>query len=243
MTTTTTEIPPTAEAPPAPQRLARRRISGRTLILGCVILIVLAAAGTAGYNYWSDSQRYLSTDDALVDSNLVSIASTNSGTLAIWKVRQGQIVKAGQTLGVVRAAPGSTAPSVNITAPIDGTILRVDGKEGQVVGAAQALAYIADLRHLTITAFIDETAIHRVKIGQPVEVTVDASESTLYHGAVSAILPAAASQFALIPSSDRSTGNFTKVTQRVEVHIDLGDTTGLPLYPGENANVRIQAAS
>jgi multidrug resistance efflux pump len=241
MTTATTETPATAEAPPVPQRLTRRRITGRALILGLVI--VLAGAGTVGYNYWIDSQRYLSTDDALVDSNLVSIASTNGGTLAIWKVRQGQVVKAGQTLGVVRPAPGSTAPSGNITAPIDGTILRVDGKEGQVVGAAQALAYIADLRRLTITAFIDETAIHRVKIGQPVDVTVDASGSTTYHGAVSAILPAAASQFALIPSSDRSTGNFTKVTQRVEVHIDLGDTTGLPLYPGENANVRIKAGS
>ena len=128
MTTATTETPPTAEAPPAPQRLVRRRITGRTFILGLVILIVLAGAGTVGYNYWIDSQRYLSTDDALVDSNLISIASTNGGTLAIWKVRQGQVVKAGQTLGIVRPAPGSTAPSVNITAPIDGTILRVDGR-------------------------------------------------------------------------------------------------------------------
>src|SRR5437867_2550249 len=98
MTATTTETPTPAAAPPAALRPARRRLGGRALILGLIVVIVLAVAGTFGYNYWLDSQRYLSTDDALVDSNLVSIASTSGGTLAIWKVRQGEFVKAGQTL-------------------------------------------------------------------------------------------------------------------------------------------------
>jgi multidrug resistance efflux pump len=147
-------------------------------------------------------------------------------------------VRAGQVLGQLKPASGSTY--LNITAPIDGTILRVDAREGQVVAQAQALAFVANLDALHITAYIDESAIHKVQRGQQVEVTVDASGSTLYHGTVSEVLPATASLFALIPSSDRSTANFTKVTQRIEVHIDIGSTSASALYPGENAYVRIR---
>ncbi len=63
---------------------------------------------------------------------------------------------------------------------------------------------------------------------------------TLYHGTVSEVLPATASSFALLPASDRSTANFTKVTQRIAVHIDIGSTSRSALYPGENAAVRIR---
>src|SRR5262249_33713134 len=105
-----------------------------------------------------------------------------------------------------------------------------------------ALAYVANLDALRITAYIDESVIQKVHTGQSVEVTVDATGSNIYRGTVSEVLPATASTFALIPSSDRSTGNFTKVTQRIEIHIDIGATSGSPLYPGENAYVRIRTS-
>lgn len=169
---------------------------------------------------------------------MVSVAPLASGTLVIWRIKPGDTVRAGQVLGQVKPTTGSAYS--NITAPINGTILRVDGKEGQVVGQAQALAYVANLNAMHITAYIDESVIHKVHVGQPVEVTVDATGSNVYSGMVSEVLPATASSFALIPSSDRSTGNFTKVSQRIEVHIDIGATSGTTLYPGENAYVRIR---
>jgi len=232
-----------ADAPkPAPSTVpgSRRRIRTRPLLLGLVVLIVLAAAARFGYNYYVDSTLYVSTDDALVDSNMVSVAPLTSGTLVRWRVKPGDKVRMGQVLGQVKPASGSVY--INITAPIDGTIIRVDGKEGQVVAQAQALAYVANLDAMRITAYIDESAIRKVHAGQPVDVTVDATGSNVYHGTVSEVLPAAASSFALIPSSDRSNGNFTKVTQRIEVHIDIGSTSGTNLFPGENAYVRIRTA-
>ena len=235
-------LPPEAAptAPPAAAPRARGRIRVRPLLFGLLALVVVAAAVRFGYNYYLDSTLYVSTDDALVDSNLVSIAPLGAGTLAIWRVKPGDTVHNGQVIGQVRPATGTSY--VNITSPIDGTILRVDGKEGQVVGQAQAIAYVANLNAMHITAFIDESAIHKVRPGEPVEVTVDATGGTVFKGTVSEVLPAAASSFALIPSTDRSNGNFTKVTQRIEVHIDIGATDGSVLYPGENAYVRIRTA-
>jgi multidrug resistance efflux pump len=229
-------VPPKATPAAPPRRL--RPVRMRPIIIGLVALVVLGFAARFGYNYYVDSTLFVSTDDALVDSNLVSIAPLSSGTLAIWRVKPGDVVRAGEVLGQVRPATG--AGYVNISAPIDGTILRVDGKEGQVVAQAQAIAFVADLSAMHITAFIDESAIHKIRPGQPVEVTVDATGRTVYQGQVSEVLPAAASSFALIPSTDRSNGNFTKVTQRIEVHIDIGATDGSVLFPGESAYVRIR---
>ena len=238
----TTETIPAEQSQPSATTLprARARLRTRPLVIGLVALIVLAVAARFGYAYYIDSTLYVTTDDALVDSNLVSIAPIGSGTLVIWRIKPGDKVRAGQTLGQVRPATGSVY--LNITAPIDGTILRVDGKEGQVVAQAQALAYVANLDGLHITAYIDESAIHKVHPGQQVDVTVDATGPDVYHGVVSEVLPATASSFALIPSTDRSNGNFTKVTQRIEIHIDIGSTSGTALYPGENAYVRIHTA-
>jgi multidrug resistance efflux pump len=216
------------------------RKSWRPLIFGVAGLLVLALAARFGYTYYINSTLYVTTDDALIDSNMVSVAPLASGTLVIWRIKPGERVRAGQVVGQVRPATGSVYSS--ITAPIDGTILRVDAKEGQVVAQAQALAYVANLDTMRVTAYIDESMIHKVRAGQPVEVTVDATGSNVYQGTVSEVLPATASSFALIPSSDRSTGNFTKVTQRIEVHIDIGATAGMALYPGENAYVRIRTS-
>ncbi len=227
-------------AAPATASPAKKR-SGFGRFVGILIgLAVLGAGGYFGYNYWQDSQRFVSTDDALVDSNLVAIASPSSGTLTNWRLQPGDTVRAGQVIGTVRVTPtGGAAPLINIIAPQDGTILKVDGKEGQVIGAASSIAYMADLSGLRITAYIDEGDVHRLQVGQPVEVTVDGTGSQVYDGTVAEIIPAVASQFALIQSQDRGSGNFTKVSQRVEVHVSIGDTTGLSLYPGMNAHVKI----
>jgi multidrug resistance efflux pump len=239
MTTDSISAEPAQPAPTTAPR-ARARIRTRQLIIGLVVLVVLAIVARFGYTYYIDSTFYVTTDDALVDSNLVSVAPIGSGTLAIWRIKPGDKVRAGQVLGQVK--PVSGASYINITAPIDGTILRVDGREGQVVAQAQSLAYVANLDAMHITAYIDESVIHKIHAGQSVDVTVDATGSNVYHGTVSEVLPATASSFALIPSTDRSNGNFTKVTQRIEIHIDIGSTSGTTLYPGENAYVRIRTA-
>lgn len=226
----------TTDAPVA----TRPRVRIRTLVIGAVVLIVLIAATVVGYNYWRTATLYISSDDAFVDSNLTTVTAPGSGTLTVWRVKIGDRVRAGQALGLVKASAGtSTQASFEIAAPIDGTLVRVDAQEGNLVAPALPLAYMANLDQLRITAFIDETDIRAVRVGQPVDITIDAAGNTLFKGTVNEIVPATASQFALLPSTDRGTGNFTKVAQRIEVRITLNNPDGVPLFLGENASVRI----
>ena len=60
----------------------------------------------------------------------------------------------------------------------------------------------------------------RVRIGQPVRVTVDAFPRAVLHGHVDSWSPASGAQFSLLPP-DNATGNFTKVVQRIPVKIVL----------------------
>jgi multidrug resistance efflux pump len=234
----------TTEASPAdsPETKPRSRI--RTWLILAGVLVIVVGGAIIGYTYLRNASLYVTTDDALVHSNMAPIAATGAGTLETWLVEPGAQVVADQTIGFVRPAlSGAAADSFKITAPVSGTVIRVDAKVGQIVSPFQPLAYVANLDDLTVQAYIDETQIHRIKAGQHVDVTVDATGSLTYHGTVKRIMPATASEFSLLPASDRTTANFTKVIQRIIVDVDLGNTSGLGLYPGMSAYVRIHAPS
>jgi membrane fusion protein (multidrug efflux system) len=57
-----------------------------------------------------------------------------------------------------------------------------------------------------------------VRVGQPVDINVDAYKGTAFHGHVDAIAPASQNTFSLVPAQN-ATGNFVKVTQRIPVRI------------------------
>jgi len=63
-----------------------------------------------------------------------------------------------------------------------------------------------------------------------VRIEVDAYPDIDFEGKVSRIGDAATSQFALLPRLNES-GTFTKITQRIEVRIDLGQHQSM-LKPG-----------
>jgi multidrug resistance efflux pump len=234
----------TAQASPSAPSDAAQRPRGRTWLIPVVILVILIAAAVGGYIYLHELSLYVTTDDADIHSNLTPVVATSSGTLEGWLVQPGAQVAVNQPLGFFRPAQGGVvAAPMQIDAPVDGTIIRIDGQPGQVVSPLQPLAYVADLADLTVWAYVDETQISRIKAGQPVDVTVDATGSVLYHGTVARVMPATAAEFSLIPPSDRTTANFTKVTQRIIVEVDLGNTAGTGLYPGMSASVRIHAPS
>jgi multidrug resistance efflux pump len=234
----------TAQASTSASSDAAQRPRWRTWLIPVVILIILSVAAVGGFIYLHDLSLYVTTDDADIHSNLTPVVATGAGTLDSWLVQPGAQVVAGEPLGFVKPAPGgAVAAPLQIDAPVDGTVIRIDGQPGQVVGPLQPLAYVADLADLTVWAYVDETQISRIKSGQPVDVTIDATGSVPYHGTVTRVMPATAAEFSLIPAGDRTTANFTKVTQRVIVEISLGNTAGTGLYPGMSASVRIHAPS
>lgn len=110
-----------------------------------------------------------------------------------------------------------------VTAPVAGVVnKRVE--VGMNVQPGQTLVSIVQVDDVWITANFKETQLRRMKIGQPVTISVDAYGRE-YRGRVESIAGATGAQFSLLPP-ENATGNYVKVVQRVPVKIVLD--------PGQN---------
>lgn len=81
-----------------------------------------------------------------------------------------------------------------IVAPIDGVVASVSTQEGETVAASFAtptFVTLVDLTRLEVWAYVDETDIGRIRIGQPATFTVDTYGATNFAGEVAAIYPKA----------------------------------------------------
>ena len=207
-----------------------------------IVLAALAIIGGVGY-YVYNNYMYYSTDDAQVTGNLVSIAAPASGQLSSLNVKVGDKVTAGQSIGTVTpattSATGATPASINLTSPINGVIVSTSAVQGQAVSPGLAVAQVTDPNAVTITSYVDESALNNISTGQQVDVTVDAYSGTSFTGHVQQIVQAAASEFSLLPTQDNASGNFTKVSQRIPVIITLDGNGGKDLVPGMSAETTI----
>ena len=86
---------------------------------------------------------------------------------------------------------------------------------------------------LWVTANFKETQLVDLRVGQQVEIEVDAYGGCTAKGKVGSLSAATGAKFALLPP-DNATGNFTKVVQRVPVRIEITEGCGRdrPLRPG-----------
>ena len=107
-----------------------------------------------------------------------------------------------------------------ITAPYDGIMGRRLINEGQLLQAGQQLGTIVLNDQKWITANFLESQMQRVKVGEKMNVTVDALGGQKFVGQVTAISAATGSKYSNVPV-DNSTGNFVKVQQRIPVRIEF----------------------
>jgi membrane fusion protein (multidrug efflux system) len=104
-----------------------------------------------------------------------------------------------------------------IVAPASGRIAEKTVQTGNRVSVGQALmAVVQD--DVWILANLKETQLERVRVGQPVEIKIDALPHYRFTGRVDSLQPGTGSNFALLPP-DNATGNFIKIVQRVPVKI------------------------
>ena len=124
-----------------------------------------------------------------------------------------------------------------IKSPVTGVVDKTFVKVGEYVTPGQRLALVHDPSKIWIEANIKETEIRRLKIGQKVEVSIDAYPNTEFEGLVLSVGNATTSEFALLPSPNPS-GNFTKITQRLPVRIAIDQQQSL-LRPGMMVEIYI----
>ena len=127
-----------------------------------------------------------------------------------------------------------------VAAPASGVVSRKQVEPGQLVQIGQPLLTIVADTGIYISANFKETQLASIRVGQPVEVEVDAYGGATAKGCVESVSAATGSKFALLPP-DNATGNFTKVVQRVPVRIRVKDGLGAdrPLRPGMSAVVHV----
>lgn len=207
--------------------------TGKFLLLNTLIFLVIVGLGIGGYYYYFDQQNFITTEDAKVMGDIVPVVVETAGKLTEWKGRIGTVVAKGEAIGKVAAGNGA----VDVTAPIEGTIVQSKALESQWVAPGQPLAQIVDLKKLYIMANIEETSIQDVSIGQEVDITVDAFSGTKIKGKVTEIGLATNSVFSLLPQQNAS-GDYTKVVQRIPVKIEM-ESYPEAMVPGMNATVKI----
>lgn len=138
-------------------------------------------------------------------------------------------------------------------AQLDQTVIRaaIDGQvamrwlyEGDVVTPAQPIVAIYDMSQVWVIAYVEETKIANIRLGDRATISIDAYPGVSFTGEVIEIGAATGQLFSVIPPQNAS-GNFTKVTQRVPVQLTVhspsaeGDRQVI-LRPGMSAEVKIK---
>lgn len=148
----------------------------------------------------------------------------------------------------------------SIQAPVNGVVDKTFVEVGEYVTPGQRLALVHDPVTVWIEANVKETEVRKLRIGQKVDVAVDAYPGAgpidkvldavgieahdngnvseqVFVGHVIAIGNSTTAEFALLPSPNPS-GNFTKITQRLPVRIAI-DQKDRKLRPGMMVEINI----
>jgi HlyD family secretion protein len=123
------------------------------------------------------------------------------------------------------------AANAVITAPIGGVALEVPATVGENAAPGGALAIIGDTSHLTVSVYVPESQIGKVKVGQTGTLTTDSSTGTF-----PVKVTAVSSQAEFTPASTETKDQRVKLVY--EVKLDVTDASGA-LKPGMPADVKL----
>lgn len=212
----------------------------RKLILILIIIVIVGSGAGIGTYFWYQSVHYVKTDDARLAGEIYRVMPKISGKLNTLTIKQGDTVVAGQIVGQqdITNLSSTLLDQASLRAPASGTVIHTSAKTGEVVAPGQSVAMIVDKKALYVSANIEETEVEKIRLGQRVEFTVDSFSNRIFTGKIYEIGNATASTFSLLPTTSTS-GNFTKVTQRIGVKISIDDQQGLNLSPGMSVELKI----
>lgn len=105
-----------------------------------------------------------------------------------------------------------------IVAPRDGVVGNITAEAGSLAQPSLTLMQLVPIESAYVAANYKETQLTRMRVGQPVELHVDAYPEIDFEGVVDSLSPATGTEFSLLPQ-DNATGNFNKIVQRVPVKI------------------------
>jgi membrane fusion protein (multidrug efflux system) len=157
---------------------------------------------------------------AAAKANLASAQAGKEASAAAIKAAEAAIVAAHADIDASQAAVCEARRQQEltcITAPTAGRIGNKNAETGSRVQVGQSLYAVVEDGYWIVANF-KETQLEKMRVGQSVDIAVDALGGKHFKGKVDSFSSSTGAQFALLPP-DNATGNFTKVVQRVPVKI------------------------
>ncbi|EEA01181.1 secretion protein HlyD family protein [Burkholderia sp. H160] len=203
----------------------------------------LAASGAETVDRLSELKSNRDKAQATVAADHAAAESARSQIAAL-------TAQLGQARAQLEAARASAAQSqldlehTVIKSSIAGRVGDRSVRVGQLVQPGTRMLSVVPVQDTYLTANFKETQIGRMRVGQPVEISVDALSGHKLRGVVDSFSPGTGSQFALLPP-ENATGNFTKIVQRVPVriHLETGPETRKVLLPGMSVTAEVDTRS
>jgi membrane fusion protein (multidrug efflux system) len=146
---------------------------------------------------------------------------------AVLKTANGAMGVATADLAAAEAALSNAELQLSYTtivAPTSGVIGKKTVETGAHILPAQAIMAVVE-RDVWVLGNFKETQLPRVRVGQHVDVAIDAVPDHKFSAHVDSLQPGTGAVFALLPP-DNATGNFTKIVQRVPVKIVFDNLDG-----------------
>jgi membrane fusion protein (multidrug efflux system) len=126
-----------------------------------------------------------------------------------------------------------------LKSPVNGTVAKKFIFAGDYANPGFPVFSVYDIDNVFVRAHLEETKMQGVQLGQSVDLDVDAYPRKTFHGKVIKIGEASGAKFMLIPR-DTTTGEFTKVVQRIPIKIAITDDPERLLKPGYSVTVNIK---
>ena len=118
-----------------------------------------------------------------------------------------------------RAQVAITQTQINdtvVTAPMDGVVLVKSAELGEVLAAGTTVVTIGDIEHPWLRAYINETDLGKVKLGQTATLTTDSFPGKAYPGRVSFI----SSEAEFTPKQIQTREERVKLVYRIKIDVD-----------------------
>jgi membrane fusion protein (multidrug efflux system) len=201
----------------------------------------LAAAG-AGSVQVADQARHTAR---LAREHLKAAEQSAAGALA---VLGGDPQAGSRAAAVLQARAQLERARLNtsyteVLAPSDGVVARVDQLPvGAYLNASQAAFWLLAGRPW-VEANYKEDQIARMRVGQPVEINIEAYPQDKLKGRVASFAPGTGQAFSALPAQN-ATGNWVKVTQRLPVRIEFDQPPpDMAARAGLSATVKVDVRS
>jgi membrane fusion protein, multidrug efflux system len=117
-----------------------------------------------------------------------------------------------------------------LRATVDGRVTKLTAAVGALAAPGQAIMIVVPL-DIWVTANFKESQLADMRVGQPVDIRIDAFGGRRFPGQVNSVQAGSGTAFSLLPV-ENATGNYVKVVQRVPVKITFNQRPDVELGPG-----------